>query len=202
MADPSTIGPWTTNVVDLPPNRRYILTHSASGKSIIHSSPDQLYHGRAGVGGVARSYSTTTVPANMKDDQDVSAYLASSGPASHKGTEIVSTTGQGSNLLVVDLAPGGQSQMHRTVSIDYSICVIGHIQMELDGGEMIDLHPGDHVIQRGTMHKWYNASKTEPARFVAVTLPCEPFQIPGTGEMLEEQHVQGTGAAKEDQGKL
>lgn len=58
------------------------------------------------------------------------------------------------------------------------------------------------MIQRGTMHKWYNASKTEPARFVAVTLPCEPFKIPGTGEMLEEQHLEGTGAQKKEQGKL
>ena len=39
-------------------------------------------------------------------------------------------------------------------------------------------------MQRGTMHKWVNASKTEPARFVAVTLPCEPFEI--AGKMLEE----------------
>ena len=37
------------------------------------------------------------------------------------------------------------------------------------------------------MHKWINASKTEPARFVAVTLACEPFEIPGKG-MLEEWH--------------
>lgn len=32
--------------------------------------------------------------------------------------------------------------MHRTVSIDYSICVIGHIRMELDGGEVVELFPG------------------------------------------------------------
>ena len=38
------------------------------------------------------------------------------------------------------------------------------------------------------MHKWINASKTEPARFVAVTLGAEPFEIPGTGKMLEEWH--------------
>jgi hypothetical protein len=37
------------------------------------------------------------------------------------------------------------------------------------------------------MHKWINASKTEPARFVAVTLSCDPFEI--AGRMLEEYHA-------------
>jgi hypothetical protein len=37
------------------------------------------------------------------------------------------------------------------------------------------------------MHRWINASKTEPARFVAVTLTCDPFEI--AGRMLEEYHA-------------
>jgi hypothetical protein len=45
-----------------------------------------------------------------------------------------------------------------------------------------------------------NASKTEPARFVAVTLPCEPFEI--AGKMLEEVHVQGTGKMQKDGSRL
>ncbi|KAF2471572.1 uncharacterized protein BDR25DRAFT_367270 [Lindgomyces ingoldianus] len=202
MADKSTIGSWTETVTSLPPNRRYICTHESSGKSIVHSSPPQLYHGRAGVGGMARSFSTSTVPAILKADADVNAYLSTSGASSHKGTDIVSPTGQGANLLVVDIAPGGQSQMHRTVSIDFSICVLGVVKMELDGGEMLTLNPGDHVIQRGTLHKWHNGSQTEPARFIAVTLPCEPFEIPGTGRMLKEEHLEGSGAQKHDGSRL
>jgi hypothetical protein len=58
----------------------------------------------------------------------------------------------------------------------------------------------DHIIQRGTMHKWYNASKTEPARFVAVTLPCKPFLI--NGKDLAEEHVAGTGAKQKDGSRL
>jgi hypothetical protein len=50
------------------------------------------------------------------------------------------------------------------------------------------------------MHKWYNASQTEAARFVAVTLPCEPFEI--AGKMLEEIHVQGTGALQKNGSRL
>ena len=52
-------------------------------------------------------------------------------------------------------------------------------------GEVL-MQEQDHVIQRGTLHKWINNSATEPARFIAVTLPCAPFEIPGTGEKLEE----------------
>jgi len=90
--------------------------------------------------------------------------------------------------------------MHRTVSIDFSICVLGSIDMELDSGERVNLRPGDHIVQRGTMHKWYNASKTEAARFVAVTLPCEPFEI--AGKILGEIHVSGTGALQKDGSRL
>jgi hypothetical protein len=50
------------------------------------------------------------------------------------------------------------------------------------------------------MHKWFNASQTEAARFVAVTLPCEPFEI--AGKMLEEDHVKGTGALQKDGSRL
>jgi quercetin dioxygenase-like cupin family protein len=138
----------------------------------------------------------------LANDEDVSKYLATEGATSHKGTDIVVPTLKGSNLVVVDIAPGGQSQMHRTLSIDYSICVIGHVRMELDNGEFLDLRPGDHVIQRGTMHKWWNGSQTEAARFVAVTLPCESFELPGLGKMLKEEHVEGSGAPQNDGSKL
>ncbi|KAF2709168.1 hypothetical protein K504DRAFT_501912 [Pleomassaria siparia CBS 279.74] len=185
---------WTESLVSgLPPNRRYILTHDASGKSIIHSSPRQLYTGNASAA-MAKSFATSSTPADLTHDADISSYLSITGSTSHRDADIVPTEPSGSNLLVIDIAPGGEYQMHRTVSIDYSICVLGLIKMELDGGEWVELRPGDHVIQRGTMHKWYNDSQTEPARFVAVTLQCEPLEIPGTGKMLAEEHLAGTNA--------
>ncbi|KAF1839311.1 hypothetical protein BDW02DRAFT_515254, partial [Decorospora gaudefroyi] len=69
--------------------------------------------------------------------------------------------------------------MHRTVSIDYVVVTNGRVEMWMDGGACVGLRPGDHVVQRGTMHRWVNPSETEPARVLAVTLPCEPFVIPG-----------------------
>jgi hypothetical protein len=43
------------------------------------------------------------------------------------------------------------------------------------------------------MHKWHNASETEPARFIAIALPAKAFEISAGAEgkmkMVEEEHV-------------
>jgi hypothetical protein len=44
-----------TAVTDLPPVKRFILTHDEEGKSTVHSSPELKYYGYPGVGGTARS---------------------------------------------------------------------------------------------------------------------------------------------------
>jgi len=132
------------SVTNLPPCKRHITTHDADGKSIYYTdSPPQSYFQIPSSGGLARSYSVSSVPAKLAGDADVNAYLSAdaSGPTSHKRGEIVPPV-PGANLLVVDLVPGGMSMMHQTVSIDYSICVIGQIDHELDGGETVRLQPG------------------------------------------------------------
>lgn len=52
------------------------------------------------------------------------------------------------------------------------------------------------------MHKWINGSDTEPTRFIAVTVPCEPFKVPGTDKMLQEVHVEGSEAKDWDVSQL
>ena len=134
-----------TKPTTLPPNKRYILGHDEAGKSIILPSPEQLYHGREGAGGLARSYAVSSVPAVLAGDADVEAYMEpdpQKSVTSHLAKDIVVANQKGAAILVIDLAPGGESQMHQTVSIDFSICVVGNVNMELDGGEMIYLKPG------------------------------------------------------------
>jgi len=80
------------------------------------------------------------VPAKLEGDADMKAYLAEDGATSWTSPSIV--TPNGVNSMIVDLEPGGVSDMHRTVSIDFSICVIGEILHELDGGETVLLKPG------------------------------------------------------------
>jgi hypothetical protein len=47
--------------------------------------------------------------------------------------------------------------MHRTESVDYGILIEGELTLVLDTG-VVDLKPGDVVIQRGTNHAWANRS--------------------------------------------
>ena len=128
------------SVTTLPPCKRYIATHDANGKSVYAESPPQQYAPVANAGGLARSYSVSSVPAKLSDDEDMKAYLSKDGLTSWAHPAIV--TPMGANLLVVDLAPGGVSMMHRTVSIDFSICTNGEIDHELDGGQKVRLRPG------------------------------------------------------------
>ncbi len=47
--------------------------------------------------------------------------------------------------------------MHRTETIDYTLCLEGEIVMVLDDSEIL-IKKGDAVIQRGTNHAWSNRS--------------------------------------------
>lgn len=124
----------------LRPNKRYIATHDKDGKSVYAESPEQIFNAVPNVGGMARSYAVNSVPANLTNDADVQAYKSHDGPTSHTQRNIV--VEPGANLVVVDLEPGGMSTMHRTVSIDFSICCVGEIDHELDSGEKVRLYPG------------------------------------------------------------
>jgi hypothetical protein len=101
-----------TAVKGLKPCKRYIATHDKTGKSVYAESPEQVFNAAPGVGGVARSFAVDSVPANLTDDADIKAYRAEEGPTSYTRREIVPPQ-PGANLLVIDLAPGALSAMHR-----------------------------------------------------------------------------------------
>jgi quercetin dioxygenase-like cupin family protein len=67
--------------------------------------------------------------------------------------------------------------MHRTVSLDYGVVMHGEIELVLDSGETRLMKQGDICIQRGTMHAWRNASKTEWGRMLYVLQPCKPVVV-------------------------
>ena len=69
--------------------------------------------------------------------------------------------------------------MHRTVSLDYGVVLIGEIELILDSGETRLMKAGDICIQRGTMHAWRNTSATEWARMMYVLQPSLPIEIGG-----------------------
>lgn len=61
---------------------------------------------------------------------------------------------------------------HRTPTVDVIVIVAGEMELTLDGGEVVQLTPGDSVIQRGTMHTWRSISD-EPAVAVAFMVRAE-----------------------------
>ncbi|KAH6707540.1 hypothetical protein DL95DRAFT_384445 [Leptodontidium sp. 2 PMI_412] len=75
--------------------------------------------------------------------------------------------------VIMDYAPnleGAEGFMHRTQTVDY-VCVLeGELELTLDGGEKKLLKKGEIVLQRAAMHSWRNASKTEPARMIAIAV--------------------------------
>ena len=106
------------------------------------SSCHQTWHGHTNP--TPQLDATSTIPASLQNDQDISAYTSAEGESSYTGRSIVAN-GSGSHLIVCDLAPGQASMMHRTVSIDYVICTHGDVRMETATGETVDLKPGVRV---------------------------------------------------------
>jgi len=179
---------------------RYIGSHNDQGQSIFVDSPKLLFNEAPGLGATGRSYCIDKIPAPLTNDQDLKSYLSKDtqgNPASHAGRNL--TIPSGANLVVCNFAPGAMSQMHRTVSIDFSICIEGDIEMEMDNGDKRRLGPGDHVIQRATMHRWRNLSEEKPARLIAVLLDADAIEV--GGKQIEEDHVAGTGNKKADGGR-
>ena len=68
--------------------------------------------------------------------------------------------------------------MHRTEILDYSICLKGECDLELDDGRTVPMKAGDICVQRGTMHAWV-AKGSEPAVFAFVLIDAEPVEKGG-----------------------
>ncbi|KAF8323094.1 cupin 2 conserved barrel domain protein [Clavulina sp. PMI_390] len=92
--------------------------------------------------------------------------------------QIVQTNG--SHCVCMHLAPGAQSPMHRTNSLDYVILISGELTIILDSGEERTLtEPGSVVVQRGTMHLWQNRTKDTWAHYMIVVVDAAPTILPG-----------------------
>jgi len=92
----------------------------------------------------------------------------------------------GTNCNFTDLAPGTMSSWHRTSSIDHNILIYGKLILKLDNGsETLLENPGDVVVQRGTMHAWYNPGPGW-ARWVCVLIDADP--VNSNGKVLEAEH--------------
>lgn len=81
----------------------------------------------------------------------------------------------GTLVRMLDFAPGAESPMHRTLSVDYGTVIQGEFEVELDSGEKRTMRSGDVLVQRATAHKWRNLSPDKPGRMLFVLLDCKPL---------------------------
>ncbi|KAF2446286.1 cupin domain-containing protein [Karstenula rhodostoma CBS 690.94] len=171
---------------------RFITTHDEStGKSVfsnavLEQNPTQVVPGVV----FRQGYVTKKFPVQLNGDEDLDAYQSflKSPPG------LVNSSG--TVLRIVDLPPQSTSPMHRTVSLDYGIVLIGEVDLLLDSGEVRTMRPGDMAIQRGTMHAWVNKNPTEWARIAFVLQPSEPVVV--GGKKLEEDYADMEGVKKSE----
>ncbi|MBW8739123.1 MAG: cupin domain-containing protein [Streptomyces turgidiscabies] len=77
-------------------------------------------------------------------------------PAAAAGEQLEATPG------LAELFEPDNPGMHTTPTVDYGVVLSGEIVLDLDGGEVAALEPGDLVVQNATRHAWRNPG-TEPA---------------------------------------
>jgi quercetin dioxygenase-like cupin family protein len=110
---------------------------------------------------------TDAMPADMaigENAEDLGARILGTAPPQN-----------GSRFIVMEFAPGIESEMHRTETIDYIVMLAGEIDMAMDDST-VKLRAGDIMVQRGTNHAWINRG-TEPARLAIVLLDAKPLGI-------------------------
>ncbi|KAK0620601.1 hypothetical protein B0T14DRAFT_521799 [Immersiella caudata] len=162
--------------------KRFITTHDEEGKAIIDSTlPEDLPFTEvpSKVVNLSTCYVTEGFPTVLEDGKDVAVYQQ------HLADPPGLTVSNGTVIRYVDIRPGAEPLMHRTVSLDYGVVVEGEVELILDSGETRILRRGDMCVQRATMHAWRNVSSTEWARVLFVLQPVQPHVVAGK-EVTEE----------------
>lgn len=147
----------------LPPVQRVVTGHDANGRAVFRSedvTPTKMIP--SGDASFLTIWTTATVPADNNDETE--------GRERPTGT----TLEGGSVIRVVDMLPHQESPMHRTNSIDYGIVLKGAVELELDDGATRTIREGGIIIQRGTIHKWRNATD-EVCRIVFVLIEAPAY---------------------------
>ena len=148
--------------------RRIVTGHDANGKAVVKTDERLTAAPRLGRPHIAgcEIWSTDHMPVDNSSDESEAAQRQGVG------------TGQGTVIRITEFAPGAPKFMHRTETIDYALLLSGECDLELDGGEIVHMMPGDIVVQRGTMHAWVN-NGTTPAVFAFILIDADPANVQG-----------------------
>jgi quercetin dioxygenase-like cupin family protein len=139
--------------------RRIVTGHDESGKSVVLSdgpNPKTLDIGTAAFHEVWITDATPTpIPASEPDPTD-------------RPVRVPPPAG-GVMVRYTEMAPGAESPMHRTETLDVGVVLEGETWLLLDDGSETRVGVGDAVVQRGTNHAWANRSDS-PVRMLFVLI--------------------------------
>ncbi|KAJ7277488.1 hypothetical protein C8J57DRAFT_1309397 [Mycena rebaudengoi] len=164
----------------LEPVRRVITGHTDDGlATFVSDAPVQLHTvPRPAGAAISFMYAAPSLPINNQDPKDWAAEEAQGRNAAGQA-DLFDIPGI--SCRAVDIPPGGESPMHRTVTFDFVVVISGSIQLTLDSGEERVMKQGDVILQKGTNHAWKNPHPTEWTRIYAVLTNSVPVSIAGVG---------------------
>jgi len=135
--------------------RRIVTGHDASGRSVVLSDGPNPKTLDVGTAAFHEVWITDRTPAPIAATE--------SDPTDRP----VRTPPPANGVLVrfTEMAPGAESPMHRTETLDVGIVLEGETWLLLDDGSETRVGVGDAVVQRATNHAWANRSD-RPAQMV------------------------------------
>ncbi len=139
--------------------RRIVTGHDAAGRSIVLSdgpTPKTLDIGSAAFHEIWIT-DQTPAPIAASEPEPTDRPVRTPPPAG------------GVMVRFTEMAPGAESPIHRTETVDVGVVLEGETWLLLDDGSETRVAAGDAVVQRGTNHAWANRSD-RPVRMVFVLI--------------------------------
>src|ERR1700748_555400 len=142
-----------------PAPRRIVTGHDASGKSVVLSDAPRPKTLDIGTAAFHEIWLTTETPAP----------IAAAEPEPTDRPMRTPPPADGVGVRFTEMAPGAESPMHRTETVDVGVVLEGETWLLLDDGSETRMGAGDAVVQRGTNHAWANRSE-RPVRMLFVMI--------------------------------
>ena len=139
--------------------RRIVTGHDASGKSVVLSDEPTPKTLDIGTAAFHELWVTAQTPAE----------IAATEPEPTDRPVRTPPPADGVVVRVTEMAPGAESPMHRTETVDVGVVLEGETWLLLDDGSETRVGVGDAVVQRGTNHAWANRSD-RPVRMLFVLI--------------------------------
>lgn len=128
--------------------RRIVTGHDASGKSVVLSDTPTPKSLDVGTAAFHEIWITAQTPVQ----------IAATEPEPTDRPVRTPPPAGGVMIRFTEMAPGAESPMHRTETVDVGVVLEGETWLLLDDGSETRVGAGDAVVQRGTNHAWANRS--------------------------------------------